>query len=58
LQLVTELCGQQAEVIQNPENEHVRGRGQGGDRHTKYKRYILGGGQPYDRSSDKAAVAA
>jgi hypothetical protein len=32
--------------------------GQGEDRHTKYKRLQLGGGQAYDRSSDYAAIAA
>jgi hypothetical protein len=45
-------CRQQAEVIQNHENEHVRGRGQGEDRHRKYKRLKLGNGQAYDRLSD------
>jgi hypothetical protein len=30
------LCRQQAEVIQNHENEHVRGIGQGEARHRKY----------------------
>jgi hypothetical protein len=49
---ITKLCRQQAEVIQNHENEHVRGIGQGEVRHRKYKRLKLGGGQAYDRSSD------
>jgi hypothetical protein len=49
---ITKLCRQQAAVIQNHENEHVRGTGQGEARHRKYKRLKLGGGQPYDRSSD------
>jgi hypothetical protein len=49
---VTELCKQQAEVIQNHENEHVRSIGQGEARHRKHKRLKLGGGQAYDRSSD------
>jgi hypothetical protein len=49
---VTKLCRQQAEVIQNHENEHVRSIGQGEDRHKKYKRLQLGGGQAYDHSSD------
>jgi hypothetical protein len=40
------------EVIQNHDNEHVRGIGQGEARHTKYKRLKLGGGQAYDRSID------
>jgi hypothetical protein len=43
---------QQAEVIQNHENEHVRSIGQGEARHRKHNRLKLGGGQPYDRSSD------
>jgi hypothetical protein len=55
---VTKLRRKQAEVIQNHENEHVRGIGQGEARHRKYKRPKLGGGQAYDRSSDQAAVAA
>jgi hypothetical protein len=49
---------QQTEVIQNHENEHVCGPGQGEARHRKYKRLKLGGGQAYDRSSDYAAVIA
>jgi hypothetical protein len=49
---LTKLCRQQAEVIQNHENEQVRGIGQGEARHRKYKRLKLGGGQAYDRSSD------
>jgi hypothetical protein len=48
---ITKLCRQQAEVIQNHENEHVRGIGQSEARHRKYKRLNLGGGQAYDRSS-------
>jgi hypothetical protein len=55
---ITKLCRQQAEVIQNHENEHVRGTGQGEARHGKYKRLELGGGQAYDRSSDYTAVVA
>jgi hypothetical protein len=43
---------QQAEVIQNHDNEHVRSIGQGEARDRKYKRLKLGGGQAYDRSSD------
>jgi hypothetical protein len=46
------MCRQQAEVIQNYENEHICGIGQGKARHRKYKRLILGDGQAYDRSSD------
>jgi hypothetical protein len=48
----SQLCRQQTEVIQNHENEHVRGIGQGEARHRKYKRLKLSGGQAYDRSSD------
>jgi hypothetical protein len=44
---ITKLCRQQAEVIQNHENEHVREA-----RHRKYKRLELGDGQSYDRSND------
>jgi hypothetical protein len=46
------LCRQQAEVIQNDENQLVRNIGQGEARNRKYKWLKLGGGQPYDRSSD------
>jgi hypothetical protein len=46
---MTKLCRQQAEVIQNHENEHVRGIEQGEARHRKYKSFKLGGGQAYDR---------
>jgi hypothetical protein len=49
---IIELCGKKAEVIQNHENEHVRGIGQGEARHRKYKRLKLGGGLTYERSSD------
>jgi hypothetical protein len=49
---MTKLCGQQAEVILNHDNKNVRYIGQGGDRHRKYKRLKLGGGQAYDRSID------
>jgi hypothetical protein len=48
---ITELCRQQAEVIQNHDNENVRNIGQGEVQHRKYKRPKLGGGQAYDRSS-------
>jgi hypothetical protein len=41
----TKLCRQQAEVIQNHENEHVRGIGQSEAKYKKYKRLKLGGGQ-------------
>jgi hypothetical protein len=46
------LCRQQTEVIQNHENEHVRGIGQVEAIHRKYKRLKLGGCQAYDRSND------
>jgi hypothetical protein len=49
---ITKLCRQQTEVIQNHENEHVRGIGQGEAIRIGYKRLKLGGGQAYDRSSD------
>jgi hypothetical protein len=42
---ITKLCRRQAEVIQNHENEHVRGIGQGEARQRKYMRIKLGGGQ-------------
>jgi hypothetical protein len=40
------------EVIQNHENEHIRGVEQREARHRKYKRREVGGGQAYDHSSD------
>jgi hypothetical protein len=49
---ITKLCRQQVKVIENHENEHVRGMGQGEVRHRKYKRLKLGCGQAYDLSSD------
>jgi hypothetical protein len=49
---ITKLFRQQERVIQNHENEHVRGIGQGEARHRKYKRLKHGGRQTYDRSSD------
>jgi hypothetical protein len=45
---ITKLCRQQAEIIQNHENEHVCGIGQGEARHRKYKKLTLGGGEAYD----------
>jgi hypothetical protein len=48
---ITKLCRQQAEVIQNRENANVRNKGQGEARYRIYKRFKLGGGQAYDRSS-------
>jgi hypothetical protein len=41
-------CRQHAEVIQNHENEHVRGTGQGKARHRKYNGLKLGCGHAYD----------
>jgi hypothetical protein len=49
---ITKLRKRQAEVIQNHENEHVRGIGQGDAKRRKYKRLKLGGGQAYNRSND------
>jgi hypothetical protein len=50
--VLTKLCRQQAEVIQNHDNENVRNIGQVEAQHKKYKRLKLGCGQAYDRSSD------
>jgi hypothetical protein len=44
---ITKLCRQQAEVIKNHENEHVRSTGQGEARHTKCKRFKLGSSEVY-----------
>jgi hypothetical protein len=55
---ITKLCRRQTEVIQNRENEHVCGIGQGEARHRKYKRLKLGSVHAYDRSSDYTAVVA
>jgi hypothetical protein len=49
---ITKLCRQQAEVIQNHENEHVCGIGQGEPRHRKYKRLKFDSGQAYNRSGE------
>jgi hypothetical protein len=46
------LCRQQAEVIQNHENEHIRSIGQGEEIHRKYKRLKLADGQAYAGSGD------
>jgi hypothetical protein len=48
---ITKLCWREAEVILSHENSSVRAIGQVENRHTKYKRLDLGGGQAYDRSS-------
>jgi hypothetical protein len=42
---ITQLCRQQAEVIQNNENANVCNIGQGEARHRKHKRLKLDGGQ-------------
>jgi hypothetical protein len=55
---ITKLCRQQAVVVQNHENEHIRSIGQGEARYRKYRRLNLGNGQAYDRSSHYAAVVA
>jgi hypothetical protein len=49
---ITTLCRRQGEIIQNHENEHVRGIEEGEARDRKYKNLKLGSGQAYDRSSD------
>jgi hypothetical protein len=49
---ITNVCGQQAEVIQNHENANVCNIRHGRTMQTMYKRLKLGGGQAYDRSSD------
>jgi hypothetical protein len=49
---ITELCRQQAKVIQNRDNENVRNIGQGEAHHRKYMSIKLDGGQAYERSSD------
>jgi hypothetical protein len=48
---ITKLCRQQAKVIQNHENEHVRGIGQGEARLRRHKRLKLGSCQAYDHSN-------
>jgi hypothetical protein len=48
---ITKSCRQQADVIQNHENENVHYIGQGEARQRKYKRFKLGDGHAYDRSS-------
>jgi hypothetical protein len=49
---ITKVSRQQAEVIQNHDNVHVRNIGQGEAQQRKYKSLKLGGGQAYDRSND------
>jgi hypothetical protein len=48
---IIKFCRQHTEVIQNHENEHVHGIGQGEARHGKYKRLKLGSGQAYEHKS-------
>jgi hypothetical protein len=48
---ITKLCRQQTEVIQNRDNANVRDIGKGEAKQRNYKRFKLGGGQAYDRSS-------
>jgi hypothetical protein len=45
IRFYNKICRQQAEVIQNHENEHVRSIGLCEARYKKYKRLKLGGGQ-------------
>jgi hypothetical protein len=52
----TKLCRQQAGVIQNHENQQVCLIGHGEARHRKYNKLKLGGGQAYDRSTDKVPL--
>jgi hypothetical protein len=53
---ITKLCRRHAEVIQIHENANACNIGQGESRHKECKKLKLGGGQAYDRSSDKPAV--
>jgi hypothetical protein len=50
--IITELCKQEAKIIQHHESVHVSNIGQGEARHSKYKRLKLGGVQAYDCLSD------
>jgi hypothetical protein len=52
------LFRQQAEVIENHGNEHVRDMGEGEARRGKYKQLKLDGSQAYDRPSLYTAVIA
>jgi hypothetical protein len=49
IRLYNKTVQQQAEVIQNHENEQVRGIVKGEAKHRKYKRLKFGGGQVYGR---------
>jgi hypothetical protein len=55
---ITQLCRQQADIIQNHENENVLNIGQGEARHKKYKKLKLCGSHAYDRSIVWTAVVA
>jgi hypothetical protein len=46
---ITKLCRKQTEVIENHENEHVRGTGRGETRCRQYMGIEIGGGQSYVR---------
>jgi hypothetical protein len=48
---ITKLCKRQVEVILNHDNPNVRAIGQREAGRRKHKRFKLGGGQVYDRSS-------
>jgi hypothetical protein len=52
IRLYNEIMQATSKVIQNHENEYVRGIGQGEASHRKYKRLELGDGRAYDRSSN------
>jgi hypothetical protein len=49
---ITELCRTQAEAILNRVDPNILGIGYGEDRHRKYRRLKLGGGQAYDCSAN------
>jgi hypothetical protein len=52
------LCGLQAEIIQNHDNEFIRSIGQGEARHREYKKLKLGRGQAYGSSRDQLSIVA
>jgi hypothetical protein len=47
--LITKLCRQQAQGIQNIENSYIQNIGQGEAQNRKYKRITFGGGQAFER---------
>jgi len=49
---ITQLCKEQAEVIQNHKTANFSNTGQGKVMHRKYKMLKVGSGEAYDRSSD------